>query len=110
MFEQVVNDHELFLSPFILEEFERVMSVKIRFHRDRVLRAVALLERKGRVLEPGPLEEPVCRDPDDDQVSALAGEGEADVLVTGDDDLLVLEFFEDIPIISPREFLTFNRR
>ena len=69
---------------------------------NRVERAIALLRRKGEVLEPGDLESRVCRDPDDDQILALVAEGEADVLVTGDDDLLVLGSYEESPILSPR--------
>ncbi len=110
VFERVVNEHELILSPFILEEFERVMKNKMGLDRDRVTRAVALLRRKGRVLEPEPLGEPVCRDPDDDHVLALAGESEIGVVVTGDDDLLILKSFNDIPIISPRDFLAIKPR
>ena len=106
VFERVVDEHELLLSPFILEEFERVMARKFGLNRGRVTRAVALLRRKGGVCEPAPLEIPVCRDPDDDQVLALGLEGKAQVLVTGDDDLLVLGSFEGFPIISPRAFLT----
>jgi len=110
VFERVVNDHELFLSPHILQEFERVMTVKIGLSHERVKRALALLDRKATVMEPEPLDTPVCRDPDDDPVLALARSAEVDCLVTGDDDLLILESFEAISIISPREFLTFETR
>jgi putative PIN family toxin of toxin-antitoxin system len=106
VFERVVSDHELILSPFVLGEFERVMKDKFGLDRVRVERAIALLRRKGEVLDPGHLKAPVCRDPDDDQILALADEGEADVLVTGDDDLLILGSYEETPIISPRDFLT----
>jgi putative PIN family toxin of toxin-antitoxin system len=105
VFERVVSDHELILSPDILEEFERVMRDKLDLDRERVARAIALLRRKGDVLEPGHLQAPVSRDADDDRILALADEGEADILVTGDDDLLVLVSFEGVPIISPRSFL-----
>jgi uncharacterized protein len=46
-----------------------------------------------------------CRDPDDDVVLSAAIEGRASVLVTGDHDLLELERFEGISIITPRAFL-----
>ncbi len=108
VFERVVNEHELFLSPHILQEFKRVMAVKMGLSHDRVKRALALLRRKASVVEPAPLDTPVCRDPDDDPVLALARSAKADCLVTGDDDLLVLASFEDTPIISPRKFLTFK--
>jgi predicted nucleic acid-binding protein len=48
---------------------------------------------------------PVSRDPDDDHVLAAAVVGEADCIVTGDKDLLVLDPYEGIRIVTPREFL-----
>ncbi len=106
VFERVISDHELIISPHILDEFERVMSLKLGLNPGRVARAAALLQRKGRIVEPEPLASPVCRDPDDDRVLALARASGADCLVTGDEDLLILNSFEDVPIISPRQFLT----
>lgn len=52
--------------------------------------------------------EPVqaCRDPDDDKILELAVNGGADYIVTGDDDLLVLNPFHGIAIVTPSEFLT----
>lgn len=46
-----------------------------------------------------------CRDPDDDKFLALALAGEADVLITDDGDLLMLDPFEGLPIVSPTRFL-----
>lgn len=47
----------------------------------------------------------VCRDPKDDKLLELAVGGNADFLVTGDKDLLVLNPFRGVEIITPREFL-----
>jgi len=47
----------------------------------------------------------VCRDPKDDKLLELAISGSASFLVTGDKDLLVLNPFRGVEIISPREFL-----
>ena len=41
-------------------------------------------------------------DPDDDAFLALALDGRADAIVTGDDDLLALSPWRDIPILTPR--------
>jgi putative PIN family toxin of toxin-antitoxin system len=108
VFERVMADHELVLSPHILGEFKRVMAAKLGFNEIRVERALALFRRVGRVVTPEPLEEPVCRDRDDDAVLAIARSSGATCLVTGDDDLLILKSFEQIPIVSPRAFLTFE--
>lgn len=50
--------------------------------------------------------EPVtgCRDPDDDKFLELAVNGHADVIVSGDADLLALDTFRGIPIITPAAF------
>jgi len=56
-------------------------------------------------VEPEPLGERVCCDEDDDVVLATALAGKADVIVTGDEDLLVLKKFRGIKILSPRQFL-----
>lgn len=47
-----------------------------------------------------------CRDPKDDKFLELALSGQADCLVTGDKDLLVLNPFRGIPILTPRAFLS----
>lgn len=41
-----------------------------------------------------------CRDPDDDKFLALAASARAECIVTGDDDLLVLNPFRDIPPLA----------
>jgi putative PIN family toxin of toxin-antitoxin system len=48
----------------------------------------------------------VCRDPKDDKFLELAVNGGATCIISGDDDLLVLNPFRNIPIIKPDEFLT----
>ncbi len=54
-----------------------------------------------------PIVEPVatCRDPTDDKFLELAVNGRADMIVTGDHDLLVLNPFRGIPIIDPAAFV-----
>ena len=51
-----------------------------------------------------PLNERICRDPDDDPIlEALVG-GEVDCWVTGDKDLLEIKRFRGVPILSPSDF------
>ena len=47
----------------------------------------------------------VCRDPKDDRILELAVGGNADCIVTGDDDLLTLNPFRGIAIVMPADFL-----
>ncbi len=46
----------------------------------------------------------VCRDPDDDRILACAVAAKADYLVSGDSDLLDLQEFLGIKIVSPKTF------
>jgi len=46
-----------------------------------------------------------CRDPEDNKFLDLAVSGAADVIVTGDRDLLDLDPFQDIPIMKPAAYL-----
>lgn len=46
-----------------------------------------------------------CRDPTDDKFLELAVSGRADVIVSGDRDLLALNPFRNIPIITPAAFV-----
>ena len=47
----------------------------------------------------------VCRDPEDDRILELAVNGNATYIVTGDADLLVLNPFRGVKILTPAEFL-----
>jgi putative PIN family toxin of toxin-antitoxin system len=46
-----------------------------------------------------------CRDPTDDKFLELAVNGRADMIISGDNDLLDLNPFRGIPIITPAAFL-----
>lgn len=46
-----------------------------------------------------------CRDVKDNKFLELAISGKADCIVSGDDDLLVLNPFRGIPILKPKDFL-----
>jgi putative PIN family toxin of toxin-antitoxin system len=54
---------------------------------------VSELRKLAEVVLAPPLAQPVCRDPDDDTVLALAVATQADLLVSGDQDLLSLRHY-----------------
>lgn len=47
----------------------------------------------------------LCRDPGDDKFLELAVKGRADLIVSGDDDLLAMGAVRDIPIVAPAAFV-----
>ena len=63
-----------------------------------------LLQTSAEVVEPIELSRNVCRDPDDLMVLGLVAPGVADIVVSGDKDLLVIGKFAGARIVSPRDF------
>jgi putative PIN family toxin of toxin-antitoxin system len=101
----------LISSPALLAELQDVLSrskFDATLNRAGMTREQALqrIRRLAEVYEPVPLAVPVCRDPDDDKLLALARSSRAACIVSGDDDLKVLQSFEGIPIHSPAQALT----
>jgi uncharacterized protein len=47
----------------------------------------------------------LCRDPEDDKFIELAVNGRADLIISGDADLLGLDSVRDIPIVTPAAFV-----
>lgn len=97
-------------SPALLAELTDVLG---RSKFDAVLKRsntsreqlLAEVRQLAEVIEPPPLPQPVCRDPDDDEVLALALAARAELIVSGDADLLVLQQFEGVPIVNPAQAL-----
>lgn len=65
------------------------------------------IRRLGRIAEMVPTVRVVraCRDPRDDKFLEVAVNGRADLIITGDHDLLELDPFMGIPILSPAAYL-----
>jgi putative PIN family toxin of toxin-antitoxin system len=95
---------ELFSSKPLLRELADKLKEKFGLKPEE-LPLLAAYEGKVSVVKPARLPQPVCRDPDDDEVLATAVAAQADVILTGDDDLLVLKMFQGIRILSPRQFV-----
>mgnify|MGYP006331921885 FL=1 len=102
--EHCVRNHTLVSSKPLLRELDEKLAGKFAFTRQETREVAALLRGKTEMVEPVSLDQPVCRDPDDDVVLATALAGACDCIVTGDKDLLVLERFRQIPILAPADF------
>ena len=108
-FREVLADDELDLlvSANMLEEIERVASrpyFRKYFPVEEVTEILAVIERNGTELKVAPPYEKICRDPKDDHLLALAKKGKVDLLITGDEDLLVLKKHGKTRILKPAVF------
>jgi len=106
VFRLVLAEHVLLLSERVLSEFERVLVDRFGIPVSVVadfLEELRLHEVVREVVVSSDLD--VIRDPDDRIVVASAREGQADVLVTGDKDILdVRDQITGIMAMTPREF------
>ncbi|HEY0968339.1 MAG TPA: putative toxin-antitoxin system toxin component, PIN family [Opitutaceae bacterium] len=95
--------HIWFSSPGLLAELAEKLAGKLALDPERTPLYLVYRQR-AHLVTPAPLPAPVSRDPDDDLVLATALAAEADVIITGDKDLLVLDAYAGIRIRSPRQF------
>ena len=107
--QHLVQEHFVLITgAVLLEELDRVLRYP-RLHRyyseKTRLRYVALIAALSDMFELPESVPRICRDPDDDWVIACAVVGEADVIVSGDRDLLALERVGAIPVLSAAQFL-----
>jgi len=99
----ILAHEELVTSVLVLEELARVLHEKLNAPDELVRLSADLLRRQTVVERPEAPWPGAIEDPDDAWVLASALEGGADVLVTGDRDLLTLEPISGIQILEPRE-------
>lgn len=93
----------LVASRQLLEEFEEILEEKFGFSKAAAVETRAELEVLAYLVDPVEVPQ-VCRDPGDDHVLAAAVAGETEVIVTGDRDLLALEWHEGVEILTPASF------
>ena len=102
--ESSVGKQELVLSEQILKEVCSKLNKKIGLPGHIVDEITGFLRTHATVVKPGKVDREACRDKKDLMVLGTAVAGKANYIVTGDEDLLVLERFRAIDIISPRTF------
>jgi putative PIN family toxin of toxin-antitoxin system len=133
---RVVVDTNVFVSAALKDQSLPALAVHIVEERDVLLKSLAterqlfdVLARPHFALLSAPAThawlrellaaaEPVtitggiaaCRDPTDNKFLELAVNGHADLIVSGDADLLALNPFRGIPIVPPATFVQWNRR
>jgi uncharacterized protein len=100
-----VPEHTAILSQVLWDELAVTLRRKFGLTPDD-LPILALYRQHAAWCEPGKLAEAVCRDPDDDWVLATALAGEADAIVSGDADLLTLDSYSGVEMLSPRQFVS----
>jgi len=98
----VLAEHQLIVGDAVLSELRRVLRQKIRLPAGAVSEVEAFLRQQAVVVRTVPPLAIKIRDHDDLAILAEAVAGAADVLVTGDRDLLDIAARAPLPIVTPR--------
>ena len=101
---------ELYISPVMLEELEDVLSrekfiARLAAANVAVQDLVSGYSALATAIEAEPIEQVILVDPDDDAVLACALAADAEIIVSGDSDLLDLKEHKEIRILTATEFL-----
>jgi putative PIN family toxin of toxin-antitoxin system len=99
---------EIFTSRVLLAELTRILC-RAKFANVITASGLPLDElvlsyaELATLVTPEPIPATVLNDPDDDHVLACALAAKADLIVSGDQDLLTLKSFREIPIVTAAE-------
>lgn len=100
----VLSEHTLVTGDVVLRELARVLRVRIKLPRARIEDILDFLREFEVVPKPKTPSDVPLRDDDDRWILASAVAGAADVLVTGDRDLLDAAGKAPLEIVDPRGF------
>ena len=109
VYDYLVNQEEVYISPYILKEFREKCLKKLGFPAADVNAYEALLKKKAQVVSPRPVrwvlpQDMTLRDAKDAPIIDLAVSIGADLLISWDKDLLALKTVDKIRIVNPKEF------
>lgn len=108
--ELCLEHHRIVLCEGILKEIEEKLKLKLKVPPTIVAEYVKVLRNSAEIVVPEHVDKGICRDPNDLMVLGLVYPGNADVIVTGDKDLLVITEYKGARILNPRSFWESNKR
>jgi len=102
--ELCLDQHEIIISKEILIELKKNLLKKLKLPTSTASEITSFLAEHSTLYTPEKVDKDACRDANDLHVLGLSRSSGADYIITGDDDLLVLKSYHNIPIVTPREF------
>ena len=104
LLELCLEEHDLIVSEELLSEVHRNLLKRISLPDAVALDFCRLLRRNATMAVPDPVSPDACRDAKDLYLLGLAESTKAEVLVSGDKDLLKSGWGGSTTIITPRQF------
>lgn len=103
----IEENHSLMISKEIIGEVLRVLGVKFSKDKEALSRTALFLSDLAHIVK-AKRKIKVLKDDPDNRVLECAVTGRAEIIVTGDKEMLRLQEFEGIEIVSLKEFLAYR--
>jgi uncharacterized protein len=100
-----IDLHEIIISPWIFNEVSKKLKDKFKLSVQQLDRVTNYIHSEFKIIKPSGNKPAICHDEDDNNILHIAEYLKADLIITGDKDLLVLEKYTGINIVSPRIFM-----
>ena len=101
---EVLVSHQLVISAPLFAELESFLLRKFNVSRALISELIKMLKEDAHFSTPSAVPEIKIRDKDDLIILSSALNGQADLFITGDKELLELHEVGDMEIVSPRMF------
>ena len=101
---EILVSHQLVISSPLIDELENVLHAKIGIPQEIISDFIELLTQDSIFPEKTTLTNINVRDKGDIVIISNALNGNAEIFVTGDKELLELGIVQSMPIVSPRMF------
>lgn len=105
VFRYILSEHQLLTGEFVIGDLKRILKNKMKVPESEIARFEVFLRKFEVIKLPDLISEFTISDPDDAVVLQSAMNGNAEWLITGDQDLLVLADLFELPrIVTARQF------
>jgi uncharacterized protein len=101
----LIKSFTMLTSEVLLDELHEKLCGKFRVSAEDAHLIRARITASAEIITPKETLNVITDDPDDNRVLECAVSGKADVMVSGDRDLLTLVNYQGIPILRVREFM-----
>lgn len=101
---EVLSSHDLIISKHLLNELKEVLQRKFGIPSPLISEFIDMLQQDTILVNPDDPPQIQIKDKDDLMILSAALTANADLLVTGDKELLALDKVKNLEIVSPRLF------
>lgn len=101
---EVLISHQLVVSAPLFSELKNILQKKLSLPHELISEFIEILRQDAHQSSPSDLPDVDIQDKDDLTILSSALNGDADIFITGDKELLELLRIDDMDIISPKMF------